>query len=533
MTVMTVNTRQQPRRERWILKTRQKMKNILRATICSLLWISFSIAFVQQNGPHGPSLHSPYATLRTHLYYLQYDSYDPQLAALTIPPTSGSENAVNLAIKLKQILDGRGLYVRLNMTPQDPDYIDSAAMAHIYTPFPAQAPEIYLEKKDSLWYYSQETIDAVPALHRKLYPLGADLLSRRTPDSLRGRFLGIALWQYLGLISIFFCAWLAHLILSRVLRPIVRWIASHIQKRGIAEPEDVMKAARFMSLLFVLFLVAKITPVLQLPIRMSQFLTTTITIVSIVLWVLLGLVLVRILTKRARVLTSATESRMDDQLLPIVRKVAHILVVSAGAIYVLRALDVNVTAMIAGLSIGALALALAAQDTVKNLIGSFMIFLDKPFQVGDFVVLDGQEGTVTEVGFRSTRIQLLDTTIVSIPNGNVANITVSNLGVRTFRLMNVLIGVTYDTPPEKIETFIAELKALIIGNPKIHQENYLVHFREMGDFALKILFRCYIPVFTFAEELQVKEEIYLEIMRIAQRLEIDFAFPSQTIYLEK
>jgi MscS family membrane protein len=216
-----------------------------------------------------------------------------------------------------------------------------------------------------------------------------------------------------------------------------------------------------------------------------------------------------------------------------VRKLLQILIVGAAIIYILSEMDINVTALIAGLSIGALALALAAQDTVKNLIGSIMIFIDKPFQVGDWVLLDGQEGTIIEVGFRSTRIQLLDTSIVSMPNGNVANLTIINLGVRTFRLLNVLIGVTYDTSPEKIEAFTEALKKLILEHPEIHKENSLVHFREMGDFALKIIFRCFIPVNNIGDELRIKEQIYLEIMRIAQRLNIEFAFPSQTIYMAK
>jgi MscS family membrane protein len=502
-----------------------------------LLWVLLLAGALPANGQQDQTarrmLGSPHATMYTHLYYLQHDSYDPALAARTIPPTVDPARTEKLAIQLKQILDGRGLYVRLNMIPQDPTYMDSATMAHIYTPFPKQLPEVYLEKIDSLWYYAAETVVSVPVLHRKLYPLGADLLSRRMPDSLRTRILGITVWQYLGLLAIILAAWILQLIISRGLRPVIRWIAHRVHNLGYAEPRDIKRAARYISYLFVLYSCARVFPVLQLPIRWSQFVVTSIAIVSAVLWVLLCLVLVKVITTRFRALADATDSKMDDQILPIVRKLLQILIVTAGIVVILTKLDINVTALIAGLSIGALAVALAAQDTVKNLIGSLMIFIDKPFQVGDFVNLDGKEGTIVEVGFRSTRIQTVDTSIVSIPNGTVANTSITNLGVRQFRLMNVLIGVTYDTPPEKIAQFIDELKQLIERDDRIHKENYFVHFREMGDFALKIIFRCYIPVYTFPEELKIKEDIYLEIMRIAQRLSIEFAFPSQTIYLEK
>ena len=487
----------------------------------------------QAQSSRAASLDNPHATMRTHLYYLQHETYDPHLSAYSIPPTVDPADREQLAIQIKQIFDGKGLYVQMNRIPQDPDFRDSTARASVFTPFPGDLPEIYLEKIDNSWYYSRESIEVVPKIHRRLYPLGADLLSRRIPDSLRGKFLGLELWQYLSLIALLASAWILHLLLTFILRPAVRWLAAHIRNLGYAEPADIIQASRYTSLVFILFIAARVLPVIQLPIRLSQFGIRSIGIIAAILLMLLGLVLIRIGLKRFKAMTHTTDSKMDDQLLPIVRKLLQLAVVGVTIIFILSELNINVTALIAGLSIGALAIALAAQDTVKNLIGSLMIFIDKPFQVGDFVNIDGQEGTIIEVGFRSTRIQLIDTSVVSIPNGNVTNITVLNLGVRQFRLMNILIGVTYGTPPEKIEAFILELRALIGTHPRIHQENALVHFREMGDFSLKIMFRCYLPVFTFPEELEIKEEIYLEIMRIAQRLGIEFAFPSQTIYLDK
>ena len=196
-------------------------------------------------------------------------------------------------------------------------------------------------------------------------------------------------------------------------------------------------------------------------------------------------------------------------------------------------MNVNVTALIAGVSIGGLALALAAQDTVKNLIASALIFVDKPFQIGDYVIAGGQEGTIVEVGFRSTRIQQVDTSIITIPNGTIANMPITNLGVRQSRLFNIMIGVTYDTPPEKIEAYIGQLKELVLNHPRTKNEPFYVHLREMAGSSINIMFRCYIDTTAFPEELQIKEEIYLEIIRIAQQLGVNFAFPSQSIYIEK
>ena len=145
----------------------------------------------------------------------------------------------------------------------------------------------------------------------------------------------------------------------------------------------------------------------------------------------------------------------------------------------------------------------------------------------------GMEGTVVEVGFRSTRLMTIDTSIISIPNGQMANMSLTNLGLRDARLFNIMIGVTYDTPPERLEQFIAGLRELILENEKIRHDMYYVHLRELADSSLNIMFRCYITVPTFAEEAVVKEELLFQIIRLAEKLGVNFAFPSTSVYLEK
>ncbi len=317
-----------------------------------------------------PTLQSPYGTMWTHLYFLQFDSYDPELAALTMHPGIDSAQAVRLAIQLKQLYDGKGLYVRLNMIPQNPEYMDSTARAHIYTPFPIQLPDIYLERIDDSWYYARDAMAKVPAMHRSMYPLGADLISRSMPPVLQQRFFGVALWQFLGFLVLLSSCAIIYLILGRLLRPPIRWIAALTQRWGYARPRDIIQTSTYISMLIAVITAEKMLPVLQLPIRLSQFFNILLGIASIILVVLITWVGVRVMTHRLRLYTEKTETKMDEQLMPIVRNLLQILVVVIGIIYILRLLEVNVTALIAGVSIGALAIALAAQDTVKNLIGS-------------------------------------------------------------------------------------------------------------------------------------------------------------------
>lgn len=502
------------------------------ATLIFCLALCGTQLAVAQQEDRSNTLSSPHAAMRMHLYFLQPETYRPELSAMTMAPGMDPAQARNLAIKLKQIYDGKGLYVRLNMIPQYPLYIDSAAMAHLYTPFPEALPEVYLERIDTNWHYSAETMKAIPELHRKLYPLGADLLSKRIPSVLQYRILGIGLWQYIGIIGLLLGCMLVHFVLNRLLRPLMRWLASLITNWGYAEPADVINASRYVSLLIGVMIAGRLLPLLQLPIRTSVFIKTALELLTILLSVFLALVVLRVVTHRVKMYTQATESRLDDQLLPVLRKLLQIIIIVIGILYILNIFNVNVTALIAGVSIGALAVALAAQDTVKNLIGSLMIFLDKPFQVGDFVIADGLEGTIREVGFRSTRIQTIDTSMVVVPNGHIANISITNLGVRTYRLMNVMLGITYDTPPDKIRDFVTELKTLIIAHPRIEKERYFVAFREMGDSALRIQFRCLIKAFDLGEELIVREEINLQILEIAARMGVSFAFPTTTVHLE-
>lgn len=258
-----------------------------------------------------------------------------------------------------------------------------------------------------------------------------------------------------------------------------------------------------------------------------------IEIALVILVVMLLLAILEIVKTYALRYALTTENKLDEQLLPILYRSVQILLVGSAIFYILSLMNVNVAALIAGVSIGGLALALAAQDTVKNLIGSAMIFFDKPFQIGDWIVMSGIEGEVVEVGFRSTRVQTVDSSIVSIPNNEIATVAITNMGVRRYRMFKATIGVTYDTPPALLEAFITGLRQMLALHPLTNKENYLVYFHSFGDSSLNIYFRTHIAVRTFKEELQEREKLALGILELANSLGIRFAFPTQTIFVEE
>jgi MscS family membrane protein len=292
------------------------------------------------------------------------------------------------------------------------------------------------------------------------------------------------------------------------------------------------KVVHLLGLILALRLIQIFLPALQLPVQMAEFLIVGARIGQTVFVIWLILNLLNIVQRYLKEVVARTESKVDDQLLPIVTRTVRIIIFVGGFVQILRLFDVNVAAIIAGLSLGGLALALAAQDTVKNFIGSLMIIMDRPFQVGDFVLTDGVEGTVVEVGFRTSRIQTIDTSIISIPNGRLADSRVTNLGVRPRRIINLSLGVQYNTPPERIEAFIAGLKQIVDDHPKLSQEPVYVHLNNFAASSIDVLFRCYIEVLTFPEELAVREEVMFLILRLAKDVGVSFAFPSTSIYVE-
>lgn len=504
-------------------------KALLPAFLFCVCINSFSQA-VQQ--PPAPTLESPYNTILVHLYYLQPDSYEPNMAAKSFH-LADTLAAQRLAIQLKQILDGKGLFVHLNLLPQEPDYRDSLTKRSFYTPFPKYLPEVYLEKSGDKWYYSQQTASAIPELYKAVYPFGTDLLVNILPNGSKGTFLGLAAWQWLGAGILLLLAWLLQVLVSRLLRPMVQLLAKSKTVALLEDKSMLWKVARLASYVVLLWLLKLALPLLQLPVKSNLFIISGLEIAGIIFVVWLSLSIIDVVMQRALTYATSTEHKLDEQLMPILRRMLKILVVITGAIYILQLMDVNVTALIAGVSIGGLALALAAQDTVKNLIGSAMIFFDKPFQIGDWVIAAGNEGEIVEVGFRSTRIMTVDSSIITVPNNVVASDSVFNMGVRTLRVFQTTLGVTYDTPPILLRKFIEGLRQIIERHPLTKKDNYLVHFSKFGDSSLQVFFRTHVFVNTLADDFRVKEELSFDILQLAEALGVRFAFPTQTLFIEE
>ncbi len=482
-----------------------------------------------------PLMNSPYNTMYVHLYYLQADSYAPEIAAKTISPSiTDSLTRIEYAIKLKQVLDGKGLFVHLNQLPQEQDYIDSLSQKHFYTPFPVKLPELFLAREvGNRWFFSQSSLTNLSALHKETYPFGTDRLLQLFPNTKGGKFLGLAAWQYLAILILMALIWAGRWLLSQLLLPLIKGFLQNRIKTKVVDTVQVVKIAHAISLILLLWFARTLLPVLQLPIVAAEWALLGFNIAITFVIVLALLRILKLIMGYVASYTSTTESKMDEQLMPILSRIFQIIIVLGGVIEILSLLKVNVTALIAGVSIGGLALALAAQDTVKNLIGSAMIFFDRPFQIGDYVVGSGFAGTIVEVGFRTTRIQSADTSIISVPNGSIANMVVDNKGMRKHRLFTINIGLTYDTPPALIKQYLSGLRAMLDAHPFTVEDSYRVHLNALEASSLNVNLRTLLDVADSATEAKVKEGFLLGIMELAEVLGVRFAFPSTTMYVEE
>jgi MscS family membrane protein len=223
-----------------------------------------------------------------------------------------------------------------------------------------------------------------------------------------------------------------------------------------------------------------------------------------------------------------SETKIDDTLLPILKKGIRWMIWSLGIIMGLNNAGFDVGALIAGLGIGGLALALASQDTVKNIIGGLIIILDKPFKISDRIVIDAIDGTVEDIGVRSTKLRTLDGRQVTIPNMVFSDKAITNITREPFRKIVLVLGLIYDTTPKEMQLSVDTLLEIANSHPLIEQESTKALFSNFGAHSLDVTLIYYIQAGN--DYFAVQNEINQAILSKFNELGLIFAFPTQTIY---
>lgn len=252
-------------------------------------------------------------------------------------------------------------------------------------------------------------------------------------------------------------------------------------------------------------------------------------IILSVFWIILRIIdfIAHVLKYKA----SLTDDKADDQLVPFLKELTKTIICFFGFFVLLGyVFEINVLTLITGLGIGGIAIALAAKESLENLIGSFTIFLDKPFTVGDVVKVDGIEGTIDKVGFRSTRLISPDKTTIVIPNRAMIDGVLENVTRRNYRRVNFFIGITYETPSAVIKEIVSEINALLATHPDT-DEGFAV-FDNFGDSSLNIQVVYLVNQTAHREFIRIKEEINYQLIQIVEQRGSGFAYPTQRLIRE-
>lgn len=343
---------------------------------------------------------------------------------------------------------------------------------------------------------------------------------------------GFQVWQIVGMAVLIALAWIVGWIISAILLAIFRKFLSrwgHAKENAV----HIKRAIRPLGLMLAFTLTALFCRTLELPQDVHEITITVLRMLITLFGVLAAFKLSDLITLRMRLAAEATESALDDALVPLADKVIKFVIILTGFVIALQTLGFNIAALLAGVSIGGLALAFAAQDTIKNVFGSAMIFVDRPFQIGDWISFEGGEGVVEEIGFRSTRLRTPANSLITVPNGRLADMTLDNLGLRTYRRYREILTIQYNTPPDKILQFMEGIRAVIKAHPLTvnDAERMQVNFFEFDASSLNILMVMHFEVNSMPEELQAREDINMAVLKLAHELGVQFAYPTQTVHI--
>lgn len=506
----------------------------------AILFLFVSL-FAQSQNKGRVDLSNPNATLYTHIYNLMPENYNIAKSASTVRGLPKGE-AQLVAKRIKDIFDGSGYIINFSKVPTDANYVDTIRFvkrtfkynANRYAPFPVRLPEIYVEKYGENWYFSEETVQNLDKIYKKTFPIDFSWFKEKFPKFFEISANDILIWKPIVAIgTIIIC-----IILFYLLEPILFLFLKLFQRLFFRKISDertmtiLRELAKPIVFIVIIQYIKKVLPALQM-VKLNALVLTGLRIAETVFWIFVMLKLIKVILNFYHEHKAEERTKLDRQLAPILNQVLQGIIVVIGFLHILRLFGVNATTVLAGASIGGLAVAFGAQDSVKNLIGTMVIFLDKPFQLDDWIEFGGVEGSVERVGFRSTKIRGADTTLFQIPNSKISEADINNMGLRIFRRYTTEVGVRYDTPPELIDAFIEGIKKLIALHPSSKSQSYNVNFTSFGSSSLNIMINVYFKGLDWAQEQESRHILHMGIVRLAAALGVQFAFPSTTMMIEQ
>jgi MscS family membrane protein len=351
------------------------------------------------------------------------------------------------------------------------------------------------------------------------------------PPALTRRGFILENWHWLGLLALT----LLCVVLDRLVRFLTGRVATRVAKgRNVRlDPEVLLGFERPLGLLFGVVAFELFLPVLGVDAGIQSVLMLATGFVTAVAGVWAAYKLVDVVCGYLTEKASRTYNKFDDMLVPLLRRTLKLFVVVVGIVFVASRLSEDLWGIVAGLGLGSLAVGFAARDSIENLFGTFTVLLDKPFQIGDWVIVGDVEGTVETVGFRSTRFRTFYNSIITVPNRTFIATAIDNMGERRYRRIKTTLALTYDTPPEKVEAMCEGVREIIRTHPYTRKDYYHVYLTGLGASSLDVLLYAFVETPDWSTELREKHRLFADILRLAERLNVSFAFPTQTIHVAR
>ena len=360
-------------------------------------------------------------------------------------------------------------------------------------------------------------------------------------EFLQIEFLENSIKSYIIFGSILLLGLLLKSLISSYLRKIIyKLVGDKTNSDGKSEFDNLLKKPLNYFLLIIIFYLSfnqlnfpeswNLVSSNEIGLKMILEKGVSLLILITVFWTLLRVV--DYIGDRLKFKAEKTESKVDDQLIPFAIEIGKVLVVIFGALILLsNVFNVDITALAAGLGVGGVAIALASKESLENLLGSFTIFFDKPFQVGDIITVGSITGVVEKVGFRSTRVRTFDKSLVTIPNKNLINSELDNLSLKPVRKVHIDVGLTYNTSVDQIKKIVKDIQDLVDKHPNTNEDG-LVRFFNFGASSLDIMVIYFVNSPDWNLLVDTKQEINFKIIEIVKKHGSDFAFPTRSLYFE-
>lgn len=526
---------------------------LLLLTQASMLWAAKGEAAARPSGEQNTeaavspaSLSSPRETLRTFLGAMNdIKRGDPQrlqdaletLDLSEINPLVRRERGESLAWQLLEIMD-RTRRVDLKDVPLDP-----GTGEWIFARYDQGV--IRLQRgDDGRWRFDASTLRQVPAIFASVSDretvqgvesndahLPWDIrLQRLVPEVLRHKIFLLENWRWVALLVVITLGVIADWVVSFLLRGFLarRLRGSEREYAGVEDRENRLRPLGLVAMAAVWWVGIN---AIGLPETALLILLVAVKALASIAAVWAAYRLVDILTAWLQAKAEASDNKLDDVLVPLIPRTLKIFVTVIGIVFIADNLNIDITGLLAGLGLGGLAFALAAKDMVQNLFGSITVLLDRTFTVGDWIVVGDVEGSVERMGFRSTRIRTFYNSLVTVPNSKFITAEVDNMGERRYRRYKARFGLTYDTPPERIEAFCEALRELVRQHPYMRKDYFQIYLNDLGGSSLEVLVYVFWETPDWGTELRERHRFLLDCLRVARELKVEYAFPTQTLYL--